>query len=236
MRAELPGLDLTQPAFRARSHRMGTTRRFHPRRVVVAVFAFVLLAFMPFFVLIRTAVFFYSARHVHAWIAIAIGVVATILLVTAYAAPLSKRLTGRVQAKRVAIRLVLPLVVMYCAFVLVHLSAVNAKTDDVREHYRSLHPVLRLAVGTVLIADSDIVITDLNRVPDDYQSMGLTVQQRSLHYEQSDGYVHAMDLRTNGRSWWKNWTLEAYFRLMGFQTLRHVGTADHLHVSLQSVE
>ncbi len=41
-----------------------------------------------------------------------------------------------------------------------------------------------------------------------------------------------MDLRTNDRQEWRNQILELYFNLMGFNTLRHVGTADHLHVSL----
>jgi hypothetical protein len=44
--------------------------------------------------------------------------------------------------------------------------------------------------------------------------------------------VHAVDLRTIGRAEWKNVLLNWYFRSMGFRTLRHVGTADHLHVSL----
>ena len=60
--------------------------------------------------------------------------------------------------------------------------------------------------------------------------MGLAVNPASMHYEQSDGYVHAVDLRTVGRGWWRNWGVEGYFRAMGFGTLRHRGTEDHLHV------
>jgi hypothetical protein len=41
-----------------------------------------------------------------------------------------------------------------------------------------------------------------------------------------------MDLRTKGRSQARNALTVAYFRIMGFRSLRHVGTADHLHVSL----
>ncbi len=62
--------------------------------------------------------------------------------------------------------------------------------------------------------------------------MGLPVYERSLHFEQADGYIHAMDLRTLGRGEWRNRLMELYFRTLGFRTLRHVGTADHLHVSL----
>jgi len=41
-----------------------------------------------------------------------------------------------------------------------------------------------------------------------------------------------LDLRTIGRSERRNRLTAAYFQLMGFRTLRHLGTADHLHVSL----
>ena len=73
---------------------------------------------------------------------------------------------------------------------------------------------------------------DAARKPEDYAAMGLPVYENSLHFEQPDGYVHAVDLRTLGRSAWKNFVMSGYFRLMGFRILRHVGTADHLHVSL----
>ena len=32
---------------------------------------------------------------------------------------------------------------------------------------------------------------------------------------------------------WRNLLLRGYFATMGFPTLRHVGTGDHLHVSLR---
>jgi len=64
--------------------------------------------------------------------------------------------------------------------------------------------------------------------------MGLKSKNHSLHYRQSNGYAHAMDLRTNGRSEVRNFMTQTFFRLMGFKTLRHIGTADHLHVSLVS--
>ena len=53
-----------------------------------------------------------------------------------------------------------------------------------------------------------------------------------LHFRQRDGWVHALDMRTIGHGTVRNWLTAAYFRLLGFRTLRHVGTADHLHVSL----
>jgi len=62
--------------------------------------------------------------------------------------------------------------------------------------------------------------------------MGLAPNGRVLHYVQPDGYAHAADLRTTGRSELKNRLVQAYFWSMGFATLRHVGTGDHLHVEL----
>ena len=96
----------------------------------------------------------------------------------------------------------------------------------------SLHPMLRLAASTFLLFDRQAVITDTQRTVGDYLAMGLPVNESSLHFKLEDRWVHALDLRTVGRSEWRNRVTAGYFRLMGFRTLRHVGTADHLHVSL----
>jgi hypothetical protein len=66
--------------------------------------------------------------------------------------------------------------------------------------------------------------------------MGLPVFENSLHFEQESGYVHAVDLRTIGQSEFRNLMLEYSFRLLGFRTLRHTGTADHLHVEIAVVK
>jgi hypothetical protein len=50
---------------------------------------------------------------------------------------------------------------------------------------------------------------------------------------QEDGYAYAVDIRTLGRPEWRTRLVSLYFRAMGFGTLRHVGTADHLHVYLE---
>lgn len=94
--------------------------------------------------------------------------------------------------------------------------------------------MLRLAVSTLIHIDKELIITDADRQPEDYKKMGLKSKKLSLHYKQNTGYSHALDLRTSGRPIWKNLIVQNYFRLMGFRTLRHVGTADHLHVSLMS--
>jgi hypothetical protein len=62
--------------------------------------------------------------------------------------------------------------------------------------------------------------------------MGLSVNPNSLHYRQQNGYVHAVDLRTRDQSMIRNYLLQFSLEMMGFETLRHVGTADHLHVAL----
>ena len=122
--------------------------------------------------------------------------------------------------------------VAYCGYALIYLSSGNAKSDRVRAYYTSLHPLLRVALSTWILVDRDLLITDLTRRPADYPAMGLPVSDGSLHYVQRDGYAHAVDLRTEGRSGVKNRVVQAYFWSMGFATLRHLGTADHLHVEL----
>ncbi len=106
------------------------------------------------------------------------------------------------------------------------------KREELRTHYYSLHPLLRVASSTFLLLDRDAVITDLLRTHEDYLAMGLTVNEASLHFAQEDGYVHSLDLRTAGRPGWRNGAVRFYFWAMGFRTLRHVGTSDHLHISL----
>ncbi len=120
----------------------------------------------------------------------------------------------------------------YCGYTLLYLSSVNTKTEDVRRYYTTVHPLLRVALSTAVLFDRDIVVTDTRREADDYTRMGLPTLDNSLHFPQPSGYVHAVDLRTIGRAPWRNLTMVAYFRLLGFRTLRHVGSADHLHVSL----
>ena len=114
-----------------------------------------------------------------------------------------------------------------------YLSSVNAKSSDVQDVYRPMHPFLRVAVSTLTLADRDLVITDIERFEEDYTEMGLTVNQTSLHYRQESGYVQAVDIRTIGHGFVRNTLLRGSLGMMGFRTIRHVGTADHLHVELR---
>jgi hypothetical protein len=187
---------------------------------------------LPFFVLIRLGVLFYQRFDVPTWPALAGSAALTAILLTFYGAKISKLLTGKRRFGLIAKRLALPIIVFYCGYGLLFLSSVNAKSETVRDYYSSVHPLLRLSLSTAILADREIVVTDAKREPEDYARMGLPLLENSLHFRQDGGYVHAVDLRTIGRAEWKNALLVGYFRVMGFRTLRHVGTADHLHVSL----
>jgi hypothetical protein len=193
----------------------------------------VLVALLPFFALVRVAVFLYEREGWPTALALAGGTACTSAVVTAYGAWIWHRLTGRVRLGLVARRVALPFVVAYSVYALVYLSAANAKSERVREYYASLHPLLRVALSTLILADRDAVITDLARRPEDYATMRLPKNDGTLHYVQRDGYAHAADLRTAGRGVVRNRLVQLYFWSMGFSTLRHVGTADHLHVELR---
>jgi hypothetical protein len=187
---------------------------------------------LPFFVLVRMGTWLYQSRGVSTWGALLGAALVTLGVLTWYGAWISRAMTGKCRIRLVATRIALPLVAVYCGYTLLYLARQNAKSDAVREYYTSLHPLFRIALGTLLLADRDMVVTDVRRTPADYRRMGLPVKEASLHYRQEDGYVHAVDLRTIGRPAWRIALLNIYFRVMGFRTLRHVGTADHLHVSL----
>lgn len=188
--------------------------------------------FLPFFVLVGGSVGLYRLAGLPTWLAIIGGVVLTAALLVAYAMWVWRRLGGRWRWSRQAARTALVLVGAYGIYSLLYLSSYNVKDDVLRSRYRSLHPLLRLATSTFVLVDRELVITDMSREPSDYAAMGLPLYERSLHFIQDDGYAHAVDLRTHGRSEWRNRLLQAYFMALGFRTLRHVGTADHLHVSL----
>lgn len=208
------------------------TKPRSPSATFVLAIRMVVLALLPFVVLVGGSVWLYRARAIPTWLALGLAALVTVFTLTWYGARVTKTLTGKHRFRLVATRIALPIVVLYCGYTLLFLSKVNAKSDEVRAYYTSVHPLLRLALSTAILVDRDIVVTDTAREAADYAKMGLPVYENSLHFEQEDGYVHAVDLRTIGRSKWRNWLTIAYFNSMGFRTLRHVGTADHLHVSL----
>lgn len=187
---------------------------------------------IPFVVLVRTSVYMYDVYHFNGWLALAVGIVATIVLLMGYGVFLAYRYGKSARLHRYIIRGIVVLVTAYTLYGALYYSSLNTKTDEIQSYYRSLHPIMRVALTTITLADSDLVVTDIRREAKDYAQMGLPENQQSLHYVQSNGYVHAVDLRTKGRAEWKNWLTRMAFNVVGLQSIRHVGTADHLHVYL----
>jgi len=207
--------------------------------VGLAVLKVAVIIALPFAVLVRGAVFIYEHGTRSVWLAVLTAGILTGGVVTAYAVWIARRFTrrggrgGRGLVMPLAKWVALPLVVFYCGYSLLYLATVNAKAGPVRAYYGSVHPLLRLALSTLILVDRDMLITDTGRVPEDYGRMGLPANNRTRHYKQADGWIHAVDLRTTGRGAIKNRGVQFYFWLMGFDTRRHVGTADHLHVDLR---
>lgn len=191
---------------------------------------------LPFIVLIRGAVWLHTEYAFHPWVSILLGMLgsAAILFLLVSYFQYRWRLKSAYLNVRNVYFIAFVLVLAYCVPGLLFLKPANAKYPAVQEEFRSLHPILRLGISTLVFLDKSVLITDANRQPEDYRKMGLKTKKHSLHYTQSDGYAHAVDIRTKGHGMIRNWLVEQYFSWMGFQTLRHVGTADHLHVSLMS--
>lgn len=220
---------------RAAAVRATSSRRARVRSLPLFLAAVAMLGALPFYALVRGAVYLHESEGWPAYGALGGGVFLTLLIVTAYATWLLRRVAGRrarVRAGLVLRWLALPMVSFYAGYALVYVAGAHVKSPAVRATYTSLHPLLRVALATLILADDNLMITDMSRAPADYGRMGLPLNDSSLHYRQRDGYVHAVDLRTAGRGAIRNALTQAYFWVMGFDTLRHVGTADHLHVSL----
>lgn len=197
------------------------------------------LLVLPFITLIRTSVYLHDTYAFGAWGSIIGGVLASALLIFLYLAYLQRLVPGNqlsLQSMRRTYWVALSLVTVYCLPALFYLSATNAKHPEVREEFTSIHPVLRIGISTLVFLDKSLLLTDAARQPEDYRRMGLRTKRHSLHYKQSSGYAHAVDIRTRGHGNLRNSLINLYFRIMGFNTLRHVGTADHLHVSISSLD
>jgi len=118
-----------------------------------------------------------------------------------------------------------------------YFSGNNLTNKQLKSEILDVHPIVRLSVSTLIHIDKELIITDADRRPEDYRRMGLKTKAHSLHYQQSNGYSHALDIRTRNRNEVHNFLVKNYFRVMGFRTLRHSGsgtTGDHLHISLMS--
>ncbi|WP_421773085.1 hypothetical protein [Gracilimonas sp.] len=205
-------------------------------RVLFGLLMVIGLVVLPFFLLIRTSVFLNLSYGWNGWLALGGGIFATVLLLLFYIFFLFRRIDNKKMLLKFSLGGVGALVFAFCFYGVMYISSVNAKSSEIRQVYRSMHPILRVAIATTTLADNDLVITDIQRQPEDYAAMGLPLNQRSLHYTQETGYVHAIDLRTIGRNEFRNILLRGSLEIMGLNTIRHTGTADHLHVSLPLTE
>jgi len=204
-----------------------------PLRSARALTTVAVLAVLPFALLIRGGVFAYREWGVGTWPALIIAAGATALLLGGYAWLLTRRFGASRGVRKLVTRSAMGVGVAYVAYALVFIASENVKSEDVQAEYATVHPLLRIAASALILIDPASVITDAGRTQEDYFLMGLPPNEASLHFEQETGYVHALDLRTNGRPEWRNKAVELGFWALGFHSLRHVGTADHLHLSLR---
>lgn len=200
------------------------------------IFSLIIMLALPFWLLFRGTIYLYQE---YAWWVVfgmlAMSVIVFFVLLI-YVAMIWDSVLGANKITRRSIKgkmwFVFILMVGYLGYTAFSFSAANAKSETVANEFQELHPLLRMSVGTFIFLDPSLMVTDMARVPEDYAEMGLSTKSQSLHYKQEDGYVHAVDLRTKDRPEWKNTLLKGYFWFLGFRTLRHTGTADHLHISL----
>ncbi len=187
---------------------------------------------LSFFVLVRASMYAYQSMGWGTWWSIGLGIFGTTLVFSAYLTWLWTRITGEGRVRQFLPRALIAVVAGYSMHGLLYLSAGNSADPELGEYHASLHPLMRLGASTYFLFDRNGVVTDLERTAEDYLGMGLPMNETSLHFKLGDRYVHAMDLRTTGRSDWRNRLTAAYFRFMGFPSLHHISAADHLHVSL----
>jgi hypothetical protein len=221
-----------QPRIRSVHH---SIKRASLRGVVAALLRASIKALaaiaLPFLLYVRASVYLY--RHgANPWIAILAAAILTFGVVSGGIILIARRFRHGARARMVVSWAALPAVFTWCIYAAFYLSRVNVKSDAVRAYYSAVNPILRVAISTIVLVDPDLVVTDMGRIAQDYRRMGLPINERTKHYRQADGWVHAVDLRTRGRWEIRNRAVQLYFWSMGFDTLRHVGTADHLHVQL----
>ena len=207
-------------------------------KLLSLLFKLLFALIVPFVILIRLAVYLHISSNLLPWLCILASVVMTTLVIFIYLTIIHSYIADADNIYNFRRRIILSslIVILYAIHGLFYIKSDNMKSKDLRSEIHKVHPVLRLAASTLIHLDKELIITDSDRLPEDYKKMGLKSIKNSLHYTQSTGYSHALDLRTRNRPAWKNMLVQSYFYVMGFQTLRHTGTADHLHVSLMSHE
>lgn len=219
-------------------------KKFSWKRALLKFFLwsnfFLFLCVFPFTMMIRSGIYMYHQYALSVWFGLAVGIIVLSLILLLYLSVgyllfFRKYKVSFLAIKRITLSVFL-FVITYTIFALFSFTGKNAKSDQIKQEYTQLHPYLKISLRTLLFFDKDVLITSLSREPEDYRKMGLTSKSKSLHFKQNTGYVHAMDLRTNGRPFWMIWFSQIYFNTLGFNIVRHNGTGDHLHVSLSTYE
>jgi len=195
----------------------------------------VTLAVLPFVLLIRGAVVSHLWWGLGTWPSLFFAALSSLGLLALYGWVAGRAFGHGAKARHrfglLFARAAVGVGAAYVVYALVFIASANVASDEIRAEYRVLHPFLRLGSSALILVDPAAVLTDASRTVDEYSRMGLPAREASLHVRQPDGYVHALDLRTNGRSATRNLVVRLAFRVLGFQVIRHGGTGDHLHVS-----
>ncbi|MCB0691853.1 MAG: hypothetical protein KDC16_09420 [Saprospiraceae bacterium] len=204
-------------------------------KIILSILGFFILMLFPFYVMIWVAVWFSTFGYGHYMFGFIIGASVALAYIIGIRwfilkkfYPKSKHeFEGLVLFKSFAFVLI-----VFLWYGILDWTQLPHYRVNIKNELNDLHPVLRLAVGALARIEPDIIITDLSRNPMDYRQMGLKVNRNSRHYIQIDGYSHAIDLNTSENTFLKNFMIKNYFNALGFHTLRHTGTGDHLHVEL----
>jgi len=146
---------------------------------------------LPLFVLVRGSMYAYQSMGLGTWSSIGLGVFGTVVVFSAYATWLWRRVTDERRLPRIVQHMLIPVVAGYSIYGLLYLSSGNAKSPELSDGYTSLHPLMRLGASTYFLFDREAVVTDLGRTPEDYLRMGLPINEASRHFKLEDRYVHA---------------------------------------------
>lgn len=187
---------------------------------------FLIMLMISFFILIKGTVSLYQHNYHYL----------LCLFLTCSAVVILNFITFKIFFKKVKFRwmtfLTYGLLATYLIFCLVPRKDNNFKTSEIKKEYTSLHPILRLGVGTLFLIDRKSIMTDGSRSKEDCEKM--KINYTSDHAIKDDGYCYAIDISVRNRSWYRNILVECYFRLMGYYTLRHnQGFGDHFHIALK---
>lgn len=204
-------------------------------RIVFLIIRLILLLVFPFFIFIKSAIHVHTNYEVAPIISILFAVLILACTLFLYVTVMYKLIFKKMgSAGLLKHKLIFTLLVVigFAFHLLFFISNSNLKNKELQNEYTQLHPILRLATSLLVKIDKNIVVTDAARKLKDYESMGISPNQRSLHMLQKDSYAYALDLRTRNRTEFQILLMQMYYKLLGFKVIRHVGTADHLHISL----